>query len=136
MANLPENVIPESATRDDSGRRVIVNSVGGPSWPDNRTGKKVIENWNGDTIGQYAKTDKKKRALENVQGTVVWGPYKLYYMAHCKATDKNGNYIKKGGKYVLTRNKQKFITEPYWNVLLDGYNREVLFCEKELTFVD
>ncbi len=35
---------------DDSGRRVVVNSIGGPSWPD----------------------DVWKRALDNVGGTVVY----------------------------------------------------------------
>lgn len=117
--------------RDDTGRLVIVNSVGGPSWPDNRSGREVLDHYD-SVVAKHTKTDQRKRALENVKGTIIWRPYKLQYVANGKTKGKDGNYLKRKEQFVLT--KQKFITEPYWNVLLDGYNREILFCEKELTF--
>lgn len=60
-------------------------------------------------------------ALQDVHGTVVWGPCKLWY-----------TFIEKISK---TKNKKKtVITEPYWGVLVDDYKLELTFCEKELTF--
>lgn len=148
MSYLPKNVIAVSPERDDTGRRVVINSIGGPSWPDNRSGKEVIANYD-RIVAKHTKTDKWARALgdlpinkvvktvipnqDSVWGTVVWGPYKLFYHANAKKKDKNGEYIERKGQFVME--KQKFITEPYWNVLLDGYNREMMFIEKELTFI-
>lgn len=126
---LPFNAIPvadaDGNVLDHTGRRVLVNSVGGPSWPDNRTGKKVIQNW--DHNAKYP-NDPWKRALENVQGSVVWGPAKLRYNAKTKVGED-----KKTGKPILK--EKTFVTNPYWNVLLDGYNLEICFVERELTFL-
>jgi len=109
---LPFNAVPifhfDGTPQDDSGRRVVVNSLGGSSWPSDR--------W--------------QRALENVGGVVVWGPCKLWYVAQAKV---EGHKIKFGYKPPLK--PKKFATAPYWSVLLDGYNFEMQFVEKELTLL-
>ena len=90
---IPFNAVP--AGKDDSGRRVIINSVGG--------------------------------ALQNVKGTVLYGPHIYEYEA---LTKKNPKEKKKSPKMV----KKWFETCPLWNVLLDGYNLEIRFSKEELTF--
>jgi hypothetical protein len=89
MENLPHNIIDDESGRDDTGRKVIVNSVGG--------------------------------ALHNAPGKVLWGPYKMWYMAQSKVKGKNEKYEKMVPK--------KFVTDPYWSVLLEGYDLEIYFCE-------
>lgn len=108
---LPFNATPLThldGTIQDDGRRVLVTTIGGPSWPD----------------------DRHKRALENVPGVVVWGPCKLWYIAQAKVEAQRS---KPGYKPHLK--PKKFITEPYWCVLLDGYKLEVTLCEREITFI-
>ncbi len=109
---IPFNAIPvmhlDGTIKDDTGRRVIVNSIGGPSWP----------------------TDRWKRALENVGGVVVWGPCQIWYIAKARV---EGVKVKPGHKPPLK--DKKFITQPSWCVRLDGYNMEITFIEKELTFI-
>ena len=108
---LPFNATPifylDGTIIDDSGRRVLVNSIGGPSWPDNK--------W--------------KRALENVEGSIVWGPCKLYFIAQSPVEGMKS----KGYKPILK--PKKFITDPYWGVLLDGYNLQIQFIKQELEFI-
>ena len=72
-------------------------------------------------------------ALRNVKGVVTYGPYKFTYIAKAKAKNKDGKLIKEmNGKFKLV--DMKFTTEPYWEVLLEGYNRELSFARDELTF--
>jgi hypothetical protein len=108
---LPFNATPsfylDGTMMDDAGRRVVVNSVGGPSWPDNK--------W--------------KRALENIEGTIVWGPCKLWFMAQSQVETTRP----KPGYKPLLRPK-KFITDSYWCVFLDGYELQIHCIEQELTF--
>jgi hypothetical protein len=109
---LPFNATPlfhlDGTIIDDRKRKVIVNSVGGKSWPD----------------------DTHKKALENVKGVVVWGPCKLWYMAQAVM---EGQKVKPGYKPFLK--PKKFITESYWLVRLEKFNLEILFTKKELEFV-
>lgn len=113
MLNLPFNVIliydSYSNVIDYSGKRVIVNSIGGSSWPDNK--------W--------------VRGIENLYGTIVWGPVKLYYNAQAKI---KGARVKPGKKAPLKL--QRFETDPYFSVKLDKLNRELRFISQELTFID
>lgn len=134
MKNLetPHDSLPvltsKGKPRDDTGKRVVVNSMGGPAWPDNRTGRDVIKNYD-KMIRKWTKEDNeknRKRALEDVGGVVVWGPRKLQYKA-MKEVGKNHR-----GQPIL--HKTKFITAPYWGVLLDGYNLVISFVEEEITF--
>ncbi len=73
MTNIPFNATPiyddEDNLLDDSGKRVIVNSIGGKSWPD----------------------DVWKRALENVGGVILYGPHRYWYMA--QSPNKNGKLV-------------------------------------------
>lgn len=92
MQQIPFNAVP--MTQDDSGERVIINSVGG--------------------------------ALQNVKGTVLYGPHVYKYEAMAKK-DKTPD-----AKIV----KKKFETCPLWNVLLDGYNLQIRFSKEEIVFMD
>ncbi len=107
---LPTNAIQlldsDGEPRDDTGRHVIVNSIGGPSWPN----------------------DVWKRALEKVGGTVVWGPCKLWYVMPAKV---KGQKLRPDQRPVLK--PQKFETQPTWMVRL-GNGLEIGFVEQELTF--
>lgn len=91
---IPFNAVP--MTQDDSGKRVLVNSVGG--------------------------------ALQNVKGTVLYGPHIYKYSA---MTKKNPNDKSKNPKMV----KREFETCPLWNVLLDSYNLEIRFAESEISLI-
>lgn len=100
MSIIPHNAIPvyrEGVQLDDSGKNVIVNSVGG--------------------------------ALHDTKGVVVYGPYQFKYKAMAKSQKKT----KKGDQEKLAM--KEFITDPYWCVLLEGYELQIHFVEKELTFV-
>ena len=94
MQDIPFNAIP--TTQDDSGKRVIVNSVSG--------------------------------ALQNVKGTVLYGPHIYHFQA---LTKKNKNDKNKNPKMV----KRDFETCPLWCVLLDDYDLKIRFAEQELTFI-
>ena len=140
MKNLetPHNALllydSEGNLRNDKGRRVVVNSVGGPSWPDNRTGKEVIKNYD-KMIKRWTKEDNEKnwkREIENMGGVVVWGPCDLEWYAMAKT----GKFDKQNKKPILK--KKKFISGPYWGVLLDtaAGDHVLEICEAEITFVD
>jgi hypothetical protein len=99
MRKIPFNAIPiihQGVEKDDSGKRVVVNSAGG--------------------------------ALQNISGTILYGPHIYYYNA---MTKKNPKEKKKNPKMV----KKKFETCPLWHVLLDGYDLEIDFAEQELTII-
>jgi len=96
MVKIPFNAIPildQGKERDDSGKRVLINSVGG--------------------------------ALQNVRGMILYGPHVYNYNA---MTKKNPNDKAKNPKMI----KKEFDTCKLWNVLLDGYNLEILFAEQEM----
>jgi hypothetical protein len=110
-ANLPFNAMPiydDSGLRDDTGKRVEVNSIGGPTHPDDKWGQ----------------------ALKNHKGTVVYGPVTFWYNAQAKV-----EFAKPRPDQKPQLRARKFTTDPYWCVLLDGLNLEIKFIEKELTFV-
>lgn len=95
----PHNAIPVFDNNEnelnDSGKKVIVNSVGG--------------------------------ALVNVNGKVIYGPCRFWYIANKKVGMKNNKPFYK---------KRKFITGVLWCVRLKGYNLNLHFAESELTFLD
>jgi hypothetical protein len=110
--NLPFNAIPiydDAGLLDDSGKKVTVNSIGGPTHPDDKWGQ----------------------SLKNVKGTVVYGPVKFWYNAQAKV-----EFAKPRPDQKPQLRAKKFTTDPYWCVLLDGCNLEIKFIEKELTFGD
>jgi len=119
--NIPFNAIPVSPPKDDTGKRVLINSVGGPSWPNKRSGANLLDNYSSEQAARWSKKDKFVRALENIEGTVLWGPCHIWFMAKTP----------KGERMM----DQKFISEPYWSVMLDGYNLETQFIEREITFI-
>lgn len=103
MKNIPFNAVPiyENEDKlDDSDKRVIINSIGGKSYPD----------------------DVWQRALENMGGTVMYGPHKYWYMA--QSPNKNGKLV-----------PTKFETQPSWYIKLDC-GLEMTFVEQEITFED
>lgn len=141
MNNLetPHNALPlydsEGNLLDDSGKRVVINSVGGPSWPDNRSGKAVINNYE-KMIKQWTKEDnevRRKRSMENMGGTVVWGPCDIEFFAMAKS----GKFKDKAKKQPLLK-RTKFVSGPWWGVLLDtaSGNHVLSISREELTFVD
>ena len=89
IPTLPSTAVPV-AGKDDSGKRVIINSVGG--------------------------------ALVNVAGTVISGPYTFSYRRN-----KEDKGVRRRGPIITS--------DPYWQVLVDGYNLYLHFVEKELTFM-
>jgi hypothetical protein len=103
MQNLPHNIIKDGAGRDDTGRKVLVTSYG------------------------MDVDDKKKLVLYKTEGTILWGPYKMWYMAQSKVKSKNEKYEKMVSK--------KFITDPYWSVHLKKYDTEIYCQSNELEFV-
>lgn len=108
--DLPFNAMPiydDSGLLDDTGKRVTVNSIGGPTHPDDKWGQ----------------------ALKNVEGTVVYGPVKFWYNAQSKV-----EFAKPRPDQKPQLRAKKFTTDPYWCVRLDGLNLEIKFIEKELTF--
>jgi len=108
--DLPFNAMPiydGDELLDDSGKRVTVNSIGGPSYPN--------DTW--------------KRALTEVKGTVVYGPVKYWYNGQSKVVFTNPRPDQKP-----QLRPKKFTTDPYWRVKLDGLNLEIGFISEELTF--
>src|ERR1700744_5512692 len=111
----PFNAMPlidsNGVEKNDEGKRVVVNSIGGKSFEDTYP---------------YSE-DKWGQSVRNTNGVIVWGPCSLWFKAKAKKgkADKNGK---------IKLEDRKFVTEPYWGVLLDDYNLVISFCEKELTF--
>lgn len=81
----------------------------------NDAGKRVVVN----SIGG---------ALQNVKGTVLFGPVKYWYFAKTKRNKKDK---KKNARMV----EKKWETGILWKVRLDGYNLDIDFAESEMKFL-
>lgn len=129
-------IYQDGVERCDSGKKVIVNSVGGAI--DDDKGLVVDESYGSgfrdakpkegpvDRIFGHALVSH-GRALEQAEGIVYAGPYRMVFEGKSK--------IDENGKKMKHPRRRQFVTEPYWCVRMQANGFYLHLSEKELTFV-